>query len=153
MKRTGSREEQQLLAWVQAELARRWRTEGGGAGHIAVLPVQQFSDEYAAPDPQFNERRGPEAEAIAWLLCGSCCGWGRSPDTHEFYEAIRATKPTPRQVSIINVLISEASMNTVALAYLQGAFSWKQLATAMERHGGYSRELAEYVNLHADYQE
>ena len=31
--------------------------------------------------------------------------------------------------------------------YLQGAFSWRQLATAMKRHDGYSRKLAEYVNL------
>ena len=65
---------------------------------------------------------------------------------------MRETEPTPRQRAIVNVLITEASNDTIALAYLQGAFTWRQLATAMRRHGNYSPRLARYVNLHADRQ-
>lgn len=74
----------------------------------------------------------------------------RSPSPTEFYNAMGAPKPTPRQTSIINVLITEASNNRIALAYLQGAFPWRQLARALHRRGHCSGRLARYVNLHAE---
>lgn len=135
-------------AWVQAELARRMRVENPRR-HVTLLPPKRFSDEYSPADPRFNEPRGAYAGAIAGVLSGSCCGWGRKPTAPEFHDAIRDTEPTRRQKAIINVLITEASNNTIALAYLQGAFTWRQLAKAMLRHGNYSPRLARYVNLHA----
>ena len=137
-------------AWVRAELERRRRVEGPGTEPVAVLPPERFGDEYAVEDPRFpDERHGSEARAIAGLLCGACCGWARSPTAAEFYDAMRATERTPRQRAIVSVLIVEGSNDTIALAYLQGAFTWRQLATAMHEHGDYSPELADYVNLHA----
>ncbi len=136
-------------AWVQAELARRMRVENTGR-HVPLLPPERFSDEYSRADPRFNEPRGANAGAIAGLLAGSCCGWGRRPSAAEFHDAVREAEPSQRQRAIINVLITEASNDSIALAYLQGAFTWRQLATAMLRHGNYSPRLARYVNLHAD---
>ena len=146
---TSNNTTEERRAWVQAELARRMRVENPRR-HVALLPTERFSDEYSPADPRFNEPRGANAGAITGLLAGSCCGWGRKPSAAEFHDAVRETEPTPRQRAIINVLIAEASNDTIALAYLQGAFTWRQLATAMRRHGNYSPRLARYVNLHAD---
>jgi hypothetical protein len=116
---------------------------------VAVLPPEQFSNEYSPVDPRFNEPRSANARAVTGLLAGSCCGWAEQPTATEFYDAMRASEPTARQRSIVNLLITEGSNDTVALAYLQGAFTWRQLASAMQQHGDYSARLAEYVNLHA----
>ncbi len=152
MSQREARPQSERQAWVRAELKRRRRVEGPRREPIAVLPPDRFSDEYAAADPRFpDERRGSEARAIAGLLCGACCGWAQSPTAAEFYNAMRTSEPTGRQRAIVSVLIAEGSNDTVALAYLQGAFTWRQLATAMHQHGDYSPELADYVNLHTNH--
>lgn len=116
-----------------------------------VLPPERFSDAYEPPDPKFaGERRGQEAEEIGALLFSCCAGWEQAPTAGEFYEAMRSAEPNQRQEMIINVLITEAPNSVVALAFLQGAFTWRQLAQAMRRRGHYSARLARYVNLHAE---
>lgn len=150
MRGTQAPEREAMRAWVQAELARREQVEGPHPTGVVLRRPEEFSDEYAPADPNFDEGRGPEADAIAGLLCGSCCGWPHSPTTEEFYEAMRATEPTPRQRAVADVLITEGSTNVITLAYLQGAFTWRQLATAMHHRGHYSAALARYVNLHAE---
>ena len=117
---------------------------------IQVLAPERFSDEYAAPDPEFpNEGRGPKSDAIRGLIAGSCCGWKRPPTSQEFYEAMAATSPTERQNAVAGTLVAEASDDTLALAYLQGAFTWRQVATVLRNRGVYSSQQARYVNLHA----
>ena len=119
--------------------------------NVVVLPPERFSDAYAAPDPEFpNEGRGADAERIETLLASCCAGWKKPPTPREFYKAIRSREPTQRDETIINVLITEAPNNVVALAFLQGAFTWRQLAAAMRRRRHYSARLARYVNLHAE---
>ena len=116
-----------------------------------VLPPERFSDAYEPADPKFaGERRGQQAGEISSLLFSCCAGWKQAPTAVEFYEAMRSPKPTQRQEMIINVLITEAPNSVVALAFLQGAFTWRQLAQAMQRRGQYSARLARYVNLHAE---
>ena len=116
-----------------------------------VLPPERFSDTYEPPDPRFaGEKRGEEADEITSLLGGCCAGWKQAPTAAEFYEAMRSPKPTQRQEMIIHVLISEATNDGVCLAFLQGAFTWRQLARAMQRNGHYRSGLARYVNLHSE---
>ena len=116
-----------------------------------VLPPERFSDDYAPADPKFaGEKRGADADEINGLLSTCCSGWKQPPTPREFYEAIRTTKPTKRQEMVISVLIEEAPNDVVAMAFLQGAFTWLQLAAAMQRQGRYSSRLAQYVNLHAE---
>ena len=83
-----------------------------------VRSPERFSDAYAPPDPEWPEKRGPEATAIAGLLARSCCGWRRRPTSAEFYDAIRAEQPSARQEAIVDVLMLEASEHTMTLAYL-----------------------------------
>ena len=129
------------------ELTRRHEFEAIGT---QVLPPERFDNEYAAPDPESgNEGRGPESDAIRGLIAGSCCGWEEPPTSAEFYEAMRSTAPTERQDMVAGTLVAEASNDTLALAYLQGAFTWRQVAAALRRRGAYSSRQARYVNLHA----
>ena len=115
----------------------------------SVLPPERFSDQYAEPDPRFpNEGRGPESEAIQGLIAGACCGWKKPPTAAEFYDAMRAETPTEHQEIVAGALIREASNDTLALAYLQGAFTWRQVARMLERIGAYSSSRARYVNRH-----
>ena len=138
-------------AWVQTELERRRREERPSSQRITVLPPNAFSDAYAEPDPRFpTNRRGPECDAIRGLLNRSCCGWPQSPTAGEFYEAMRTPVRTARQRTIVRVLIVEGTIETVALGYLDGAYSWRQLARAMREHKHYSAQLADYVNRHAE---
>ena len=122
-----------------------------GIDEAKVLPPERFSDEYEPPDPAFaDEGRGAEADAIKGLLAGCCCGWERRPTAAEFYDAMRAGEPTARQMAIIRVLTAEGSTRQICLAYLQGAFTWRQLARAMTRQGAYKGGLAQYVNRYAN---
>ena len=115
-----------------------------------VLPPEHFSDKYVFPDPEFgNEGRGPESDAIRGLIACSCGGWEKPPTSWEFYEAMRVTTPTERQNVVAGTLVGEASNDTLALAYLQGAFTWRQVAAVLRRRGAYSSRQARYVNLHA----
>ena len=114
-----------------------------------LLPAERFSDDYAPPDPRVPGRRGPHAGAVRSVLAGACAGWGRKPSSEEFYEAMRAETPTSRQQTICGVLISEASLDEILLAHMQGAFTWQQLARAMHRRDYYRARLAAFVNRFA----
>ena len=90
------------------------------------------------------------------MLASACAGWGKRPDAAEFYEAIRSPTPTDRQVAIVNVMVIEATCNEILLAYneillayLQGAYTWRQLARAIHRCGNRPTRLSRYVNLWA----
>ena len=115
-----------------------------------MLPPGAFSNAYAEPDARFaTNSRGPNRKGIAGLLARACCGWPESPTAREFYEAMRTPVRTARQRAIIRVLIVEGTTDTVALGYLDGAYTWRQLAQAMQEHKHYSPKLAKYVNRHA----
>lgn len=134
--------------WVDREEARR-RAEENLPANTGLLPAERFSDEYAPDDGTVPGERGPRSSGIRSLLAGACAGWRRQPDSAEFYEAMRAMQPTKRQRAIASVLIADGSPNDVLLAYLQGAFTWRQLVRMMHRRTSYSGELAQYVNRHA----
>ena len=115
-----------------------------------VLPPEAFDDTYAEPDPRFRSGgRGPECDGIAGLLAGRCAGWPQPPTARELYDAMRAKARTARQKAIVRVLITEGTADTVALGYLDGAYTWRQLARAMHEQKHYDPELARYVNRHA----
>ena len=64
---------------------------------------------------------------------------------------MRATAPTERQEIVAGALVREASNDRLALAYLQGAFTWRQVATVLGRRRAYSSRVARYVNRHAKH--
>ena len=62
---------------------------------------------------------------------------------------MRTPVRTARQRAIVRVLIVEGTTDTIALGYLDGAYTWRQLAHAMNEQKHYPAELADYVNRHA----
>ena len=134
-------------AWVDREEARR-RLEDDPPPNTGLLPAEELSDEYAPDDGTVKGDRGPGSTAIRSLLAGACAGWKPPPDSAEFYEAMRTEQPNRRQRTIAAVLIAEGTANDALLAYLQGAFTWRQLGRMMHRRGLYSGRLARYVNQH-----
>lgn len=133
--------------WIDREEARR-RLEDDPPANTGLLAEEHFEDEYAHGTGTTTRTTGSESGTIRSLLAGACAGWRTKPDSKEFYEAMRAKKPSKRQTTIAAVLIMEGSLNDVLLAYQEGAFTWRQLARAMHRAGRYSGQLARYVNLH-----
>ena len=136
--------------WFEREVARRRREEDFPPANTGLRPAERFSDEYAPADPDVAGERGPKSSAIRSVIAGACSGWARRPDSREFYEAMRTDEPTKRQLTLAGVLIAEGSMDEVLLGYLQGAFTWRQLARMMHLRGVYTGQLARYVNIQGE---
>lgn len=62
---------------------------------------------------------------------------------------MRAPRPDPRQRVVAAALLRAASHRTLAVAYLQGAFTWRQAAAAIRRGGPCAVSRARYLNRHA----
>ena len=133
--------------WDRANARRR--NEDDPPANTGLLPAERFPDHYEPEDPNSPDERGAVSTVIQGLIAGACAGWKRQPNAEEFYNAMRATEPTDRQITLAGVLIAEGSCNDVLLAYLQGAFTWRQLARMMHRRRLYSGELARFVNVRA----
>ena len=122
-----------LLAWVQRETARRNREENPERA-TQLRPLEDFSDEYADPTKYKTvdqERVGRRSAMIKGLIISECCGWPQPPTSEEVYEAMRAGKPTGRQQSMIDMVL-RADFETLFGGWMEAAFTWRQVARAME---------------------
>lgn len=92
---------------------------------------------------------GPRSRTVRTVIRRRCCGWRTPPTPAEVYDAMRAEEPTERQLNVMTVLLSDATFDEVLLAHLEGAFTWRQLARAMHRHGCLppqrAREIARFA--------
>ena len=80
----------------------------------------------------------------------SCtAGWREPPTSEEFYHAVRASAPTPRQKHVIEAWLSEAEHCEILRAWLEEAYSWRDLVGAMHRIGYRRNELGRYLNQFA----
>ena len=58
------------------------------------------------------------------VLPRSAAGWVVRPTSEEFYDAIRETRPSNRQLSIIRMWAQEAGPREMLTAWVQRAYSW-----------------------------
>lgn len=137
--------EQALRHWRETELRRRLQEEADDRADV-LAPPDAFSDDYAPANPEVEGRRGRESSTVTGLLGGGCCGWSRQPDAAELYDAMRADRPTERQMAVAGALIGEAGIDDLLMAHLEGAFTWRQLATMIHRLGIETTEFATYLN-------
>ena len=140
-----------LHQWRVRELQRRLVEEAEGRTDT-LAPPDAFSDTYAPEAPEAPEdrgRRGRESRTVEGILGGGCCGWRKQPDAAELYDALRAEQPTKRQLAVAGALISEADIDDLLMAHLEGAFTWRQLATMIHRLGMETSELSTYLNKRA----
>ena len=117
------------------------RTAASESAPHPLLPPEAFPD--TRPDPVEREtidgvspeETGPGSRTVRARLASSCAGWPRAPTGEEFYEAIRAGRPTPRQCAIIGTWAREATPGEIVQGWLEEAYTWPLLAAALHRCG------------------
>ena len=122
---------------VRAE-SRRRRAERNPMRPAMLLPPDAFSDRPASEDDfrrlcAPDTPRGRHALAVRLRLASGCAGWKRRPTAEEFYDAVRAEQPTERQASIIRMWGAEATAPELIEAWVQQAYTLRQLVAALHR--------------------
>ena len=122
---------------IVGETARR-RVENDKWAPATLLPAEAFSDEPAgesvfrrlcAPETP----RGRHARAVHRRIMSSCAGWEKRPTAGEFYDAVRASRPTDRQKVIVRMWGAEATLEDLVEAWAQQAYTFRQLVRALHR--------------------
>ena len=127
---------------IAGETARR-RVENDKWAPATLLPAEAFSDEPAG-EAVFRRlctpeaTRGRHARAVHRRIMSSCAGWEKRPTAGEFYDAVRASRPTDRQKVIIRMWGAEATLEDLVEAWAQQAYTFRQLVRALHR-AGFSR--------------
>ena len=122
---------------VRAERERR-RAERNPMRPATLLPPDAFSDRPASED-DFHRLYAPgtprdrHALAVRLRLASGCAGWKRRPTAEEFYDAVRAERPTERQASIIRMWGTEATTGEIIEAWVQHAYTLRELVAALHR--------------------
>ena len=118
-----------------------------------LLPAESFDDEPAGerftkllrlnePAPAW----GPDSPTVAlWLGC-RCAGWPRMPTSREFYEAVRAKRPTSRQRAILDAWANQADWTEVLQAWAEHAYTMRELVAALRRNGLGQCRIARTLN-------
>ena len=119
-----------------------------------LLPVDAFanSDEvprnvalrrrWGAPD----EETGQHSRAVTWRFFSCTAGWPEPPTATDLYVAIRAPVPTRRQRAVIRTWLDEATYAELMLAWLEEAYSWRQLVGAAHRIGYTTYGVCRWLN-------
>ena len=122
---------------IVGETARR-RDENDRWAPATLLPAEAFSDE-PADEAVFRRLCAPETprDRQAWAvhrrIASSCAGWGKRPTADEFYDAVRASRPTDRQKVIVRMWGAEATLEDLVEAWAQQAYTFRQLVRALHR--------------------
>ena len=105
-----------------------------------LLPTERFPDTEAEPwhgamigAPTDPGERGQHSRTVRTRLMLSTAGWKQRPDAAEFYEAVRAEHPTPRQRAILSTWAAEAEWHELLAAWTEHAYTLRELATALHR--------------------
>ena len=136
--------------WIDEEIARRVREEDTLPADVPLTHPDAFSDSYNDPGTAVPEdERGRRSKTIRALLARCCSGWPEPPSSEEFFAAMIAKPGSARQRSIVSVLPTEGRHQDRILAFREGAFTWRQLATAMHHTGPYGPACNRLVNQYA----
>ena len=123
-----------------------------------LLPPEAFHADGESPTDRhairaacgLREDATKERSAAVHARFFSCtAGWRTPPTSDEFYHAVRAATPTPRQKHVIEAWLSEAEHWEILRAWLEEAYSWRDLVLAMHRTGYRRNELSRYLNQFA----
>lgn len=120
-----------------------------------LLPAERFED--APAGERFTKllrlsepvtATGPDSPTVAlWLGC-RCAGWPRTPTSREFYDAVRARRPTSRQCAILDMWANQADWTEVLQAWAEHAYTLRGLVAALRSLGaeacGYNAKRRQY---------
>ena len=123
---------------------------------ITVLPPERFPDD---PLPEALQQRllgswherpkasGPRhAPIVEGRFAQVCCGWQRAPSADELHDAIRAAEPTDRQRAVFTTWLYESEEYELLEGWAQGAYTLRELVSAMYRHGWETGPRSQYLN-------
>ena len=113
-----------------------------------LLPARFFDDRRC--EPAKTEAEARRSLAVAGRLASSCCGWTLPhPTADDFYEAVRAEKPTTEQEMLLGVWMDEATAEEAFDAWRDNVYTWRQLAEACRRTGRRRCRLYRTLNTHS----
>ena len=120
-----------------AEILQLARELHGGA---TLKPPEAFPDEppprelVAALYPPGSRRgRGRRSTILDVVVCSKFAGWPGPPSGEELYDAIHAADPTERQRCMVRAWATEATPGELVQAFGEGAYTIRELATALHR--------------------
>ena len=88
-----------------------------------------------AADHAPPECRGPGSPALSSHIASACSGYAVQPTPAELHAAFHTTTPTARTEMLVRTWMDEASPKNFFDAWLDGCYSWRELAAACRRHG------------------
>ena len=97
--------------------------------------------------PEESTKKNSSAVRSRFLSCTA--GWPTPPTSREFYLAVREATPSSRQKAVIRAWLAEATYQEIMLAWLEEAFSWRELVAAVHRVGYHHHGLNRYLNQFA----
>ncbi len=92
---------------------------------------------------------GPNSRTVNSRLFSSCAGWVDPPTSAEFYAAIRAQAPDPRQRAILRTWFREATNSEVLWGWIEEAYTLPELVAAIHQIGYRRNALNHYLNSFA----
>ena len=107
----------------------------------SLASAELFSDESASQRlRELTGDLGPgetgrQSHAVEGRFLSSCTGWKVPAAAEELYEAIWAESPNRRQEAVLRTWLLESTWGELLAAWVQQAYTWRQLAAAMYRIG------------------
>ena len=92
---------------------------------------------------------GPGSRTVGGRFISSTAGWPHPPDPAEFYRAVRAPSPTDRELAILTCWLNESTGSERFRAWMEQAYTMRQLVLAVHRIEHFDPELFGWLNDHA----
>ena len=125
---------------------------------VALLPAERFSNAPAEEwhrriidTPSGADKTREHSRAVQLRFATSCAGWETRPTAAEFYAAVRAERPTDRQIAILDTWATEAEWDELLEAWTEHAYTFYELAAALHRAGLTRCRAAAALNGWATY--
>lgn len=143
--------------------AARWREEWAALrrrdrdAYPDVLgPPDVFADEVSDRDERRrcshevpDDETGPDSRTVTSRLRMSCTEWPKAPTARDLHQAIHHPRQTTDETALLLIWFHEADTAEQLYAQLEGAYSWRTLATALHRVGLIHGEGARRINRFA----
>ena len=92
---------------------------------------------------------GQNSASVRARLLSCTAGWPSPPTAAELYHALRSERPSPREATVIRAWLREATYSEILLAWVEEAYSWRDLVAAIHRVGFRRNGLNRHLNRFA----
>ena len=124
-----------------------------------LAPIEAFSDD-VAPDGRAawlyggdEPDLGRNSSTVRFVFASRCCGYRNPPTAGELYDAMRRTRPTERDKTVLTAWMTETTDRDWLFAWYEQAYSWRMLAGAVKLTGWPCWERIRRLNTFAARQD